>query len=258
MPRAAHKSNTSPLRRRRVEKRVGKALRKYVDKATGKKKNPVVIPPGVSEAVGNYVGYQITGSGVAPVERFLRKTAKINPKRKAKRNPAQQAIEGYEEFHGKPPDEFVTVTREVHFHRHLSGAGQLRRLVILAIDGKHVVTLTRFKGALLAFNERKNQLFIEGGDTSVNLADFGIDPREAHELETLGKVKLLDYFTDKKHLGDEGGAAIYRHKLRTTNEDGRHITVRIARYPDAIYRVRDKYIEFSGGSYQIIAEGIDR
>jgi len=77
-------------------------------------------------------------------------------------------------------------------------------------------------------------------------------------LETLGKVVALDYFTSKSHLGEEGGTAVYAHQLRTTNEDGRHVTVKIARYPDLIYRVLDQQMEFSGGSYEIRAEGIDK
>jgi hypothetical protein len=175
-----------------------------------------------------------------------------------KSNPASAAADAYQDFHGKPPDEFVEVKERVHTHRHLSSAGELERLKIAAIDGRRKVTLVDFGGALLAFSEKRNQLFVKGGDQSVDLKSFGIDPREAHEVETLGKVLELDYFTDKKHLGSEGGVATYRHKMRTTNENGRHVTVRIARYPDLIYRVRDKQLEFSGGSYTIIPEGIDR
>ncbi len=176
----------------------------------------------------------------------------------SRRNPADLAIAGYEDFHGRPPEEFVAVERTVHVHRHLSGAGELKRLVVLGIDGKSIVTLTKFRGAILAFNEKRNQLFVERGDQAVNLADFGIDPRKAHELETLGRVKKIDYFTTKDHLGDEGGTATYAHTFRTTNENGRHVTVRIARYPDLIYRVLEKHLEFSGGSYEILPEGIDR
>jgi hypothetical protein len=175
-----------------------------------------------------------------------------------KRNPAAEAAKGFKDFHGESPSEFVEVKERVHVHRHLSGAGKLERLVVAAIDGRANVTLSGFGGAILAFNEARNQLFVTGGDQAVDLKAFGIRPKEAHELETLGRVLSLDYSTNKTHLGDEGGAAVYRHKLRTTNENGRHVTVRIARYPDLIYRVRDKHLEFSGGSYQIIPEGIDR
>jgi hypothetical protein len=131
----------------------------------------------------------------------------------------------------------------------------LKALVVKGVDHQ-VHRINGFQGALLAFNERKNQLFVEGGDQSINLEDFGIT--KPHELETLGKVIDLDYHTDKSHLGSEGGKAVYAHRFRTTNQDGQHVTVTVARYPDLIYRVRDEQLEFSGGSYTIKAEGIDR
>lgn len=176
-------------------------------------------------------------------------------KKRARGNPAEAAAEGYRDFHGKDPDEVVTVKKKVHFHRHLSGAGELRGLFVKGIDGESH-RITRFKKALLAFNEARNQLFIEGGDQTVNLGDFGID--KPHELETLGKVTKIDYFTDKTHLGKEGGRAVYRHGFATVNEDGRIVRVKILRYPDLIYRVLDEQLEFSGGSYEILPEGIDK
>jgi len=173
----------------------------------------------------------------------------------ARRNPASAAVSVFEEFHGHRPDEIVEVKKKIHFHKHLAGAGILKRLVVDGIDGRsHLIN--GFRGALLCFNESKNQLFIESGDQAINLEDFGI--KSPHELETLGKVKHIDYSTRKDHLGDEGGDAVYTHKFRTTNENGQHVTVRIARYPDLIYRVRDEQLEFSGGSYEIRAEGIDK
>ena len=185
---------------------------------------------------------------------MVAKYAKRRNPRKRK-NPAAEAIEGYEAFHGKAPDEFVTVSRKVHFHKHLSGAGKLKRLVVKPVAGRRNVILSGFGGALLAFNESRNQLFVEGGDQSIDLSVFGIDTE--HELETLGQVVKIEYFTTKDHLGDEGGTATYVHKFRTTNENGKHVTIRIARYPDLIYRVLDKQLEFSGGSYKILPEGID-
>ena len=170
-------------------------------------------------------------------------------------NPAALAAERYEEFHGHAPTETVEVRKQVHFHKHLAGAGKLVTLVVKGVDHQ-VHKISGFKGALLAFSESGKQLFIEGGDQAINLEDFGItDP---HEVETLGKVLEIEYATDKHHLGSEGGKAVYAHQFRTTNEDGEHVTVTIARYPDLIYRVLDEQLEFSGGSYEIKAEGIDR
>lgn len=177
-------------------------------------------------------------------------------KRKAARgNPASAADEVFEEFHGYAPNETVHVVATRHHHRHLAAAGELRKLEVLGIDGKRH-TITGFGDALFTFNESKNQLFVTGGDQSINIEDFGIT--EPHEIETLGQVEKIDYFTNKEHLGDEGGEAVYTHKLRTTNENGKHVTVKIARYPDLIYRVREQSLEFSGGSYVIRAEGIDK
>jgi hypothetical protein len=175
--------------------------------------------------------------------------------RRGRKNPASAAAEVFEEFHGFEPSEEITVTKHVHHHEHLAAVGKLTHLDVWGVDGKgHQIK--GFKGALLAFNEQKNQLFVEGGDQSVNLDDFGI--RQAHEFETLGKVTDIGYQTNKTHLGDEGGEAVYVHKFRSTNRDGRHVIVRIAREPDLIYDVRNEQLLFSGGSYEILREGIDK
>ena len=75
---------------------------------------------------------------------------------------------------------------------------------------------------------------MRGGSQAIDLKDYAI--KAPHELETLGQVTEIRYFTTKKHLGDEGGTAIYFHKAGTTNGwDGRHKKVGYG--PDLIYRV---------------------
>lgn len=172
-----------------------------------------------------------------------------------KKNPAAASAEVFEEFHGYEPTEVITVSKKVHHHEHLAAAGKLVSLGVDGIDGK-AHTIKGFKGAILAFNEAKNQLFVEGGDQSLDLKQFGI--RQPHELETLGKLTDIGYQTNKTHLGDEGGEAVYVHKFRSTNENGKHVVVRIARYPDLIYDVRNEQMLFSGGSYEILREGINK
>jgi hypothetical protein len=169
------------------------------------------------------------------------------------RNPAEAAAEVYEEFHGRPSEEVVTVTEKIHYHKNLAALGELRTLVVVARDGGRV-TLSRFKKAILCTNEAKNQMFIRGGDQSVDPGAFGI--RNVHEVETLGKVVELAYFTRKDHLGDEGGEAIYFHVAGETNENGKRKMAGWA--PDLIYHTIDERLEFSGGSYTIRAEGVDK
>jgi hypothetical protein len=185
----------------------------------------------------------------------LRSRWSAGVKRGRKSNPASGSAEAFEEFHGFAPSEVITVTKKVHYHKHLAAAGKLTHLDVWGVDGRgHKIS--GFKGAFLAFNETKDQLFVEGGDQAVGLKEFGISA--PHELETLGELTDIGYQTNKTHLGDEGGEAVYVHKFRSTNKDGRHVIVRIARYPDLIYDVRNEQLLFSGGSYEILREGINR
>jgi hypothetical protein len=175
----------------------------------------------------------------ARVERELKE---FNPG-KAKRNPASQASEAYTDFHGRASEEVVTVKTEIHYHKHLAACGELRKLVIKPVGKLFTVSLSGFKKALLAFNEKRTQLFIEGGDQAVDLRQFGI--KAPHETETLGEVRVIEYFTIKDHLGNEGGKAVYVHKFHKP-------------YPVLIYNVLDQQLTFSGGSYKVLAEGIDK
>ena len=187
-----------------------------------------------------------------------------DPKAKAARaalraNPAAASAEAFEEFHGYPSKELVTVSQKVHRHTHLAAAGDLVGLEVRPIGGGKVRRIEGLDGALLTFNEAKNQLFVSGGDQFMSAAElrkFGIETD--HELHTLGKLKGVGYFTDKHHLGDEGGEAVYSHTFRTTNKAGRHVVVKIAREPDLLYHTLNQELLISGGSYLIRAEGIDK
>jgi hypothetical protein len=194
-------------------------------------------------------------SGKGSIADFLAQNPAIKRRAMKRCNPAAASAEVFEEFHGFPPSEVITVTKKIHHHEHLAAAGKLTSLEVWGVDGQghHI---GRFGGAFLAFNEKKNQLFVEGGDQSVNLGDYGI--KRPHELETLGTLTDIGYQTNKTHLGDEGGDAVYVHKFRSTNENGKHVVVKIARYPDLIYDVVNESLLFSGGSYEILREGIDK
>ena len=159
-----------------------------------------------------------------------------------KRNPSEQAAEAYQDFHGRPSEETVTVQTKVHYHKHLSACGELRKLVIQAPGKLFKVDLAGFKKALLCENEAHNQLFIEGGDQTVDVKKFGI--KRPHEVETLGDVRNIEYFTTKDHLGKDGGEALYVHKFEKP-------------YPVLIYHALDKQLTFAGGKYKVLPEGIE-
>ena len=174
-------------------------------------------------------------------------------------NPASASAEVFEEFHGYEPTEVITVSKKVHHHKHLASAGELVGLQVKPISGGPKRKIEGLGECFLAFNEAKSQLFIEGGDQRMSPAElkkFGI--KTEHELHTLGKLVGIGYFTTKTHLGDEGGEAVYTHTFRATNVNGKHVIVKIARDPDLIYRVMDEQFEVSGGSYEILREGINK
>jgi hypothetical protein len=140
----------------------------------------------------------------------------------------------------------------------LSGIGDLKELLILAIGRPVKVKLEDFKGALLAETEKGTQLYIKGGDQSVNLKDFGIDPGKAHENEILGSLLNEVYFTTKDHLmPEDGGTANYKHKFGKGRMKSYRFGKKGARLPMVGYDVRNKLLSIQGGTYRIVAEGID-
>lgn len=180
--------------------------------------------------------------GQAEMTRRATAGRKRAARRRGRGNPAEAAQDASEEFHGRPVEEMIPVTKRVHYHKYLAELGELRRLIVVTPDGRHRVEMKNFKGSLLCMNEDKNQLYIEGGDQSANLRDFGV--RAPHDKQDLGEIRQVDYYTDKKHLGKQGGPATYFHKFK-------------APYPSLHYKVRDSSLEISGGGYTITAEGIE-
>jgi hypothetical protein len=197
--------------------------------------------------------------------KLTKKAGKKTRKNKGRANPIESARERYARFHGRASGEDLQIRTPIHEHSVLAALGYLRKLVVITVGAGHKVTISNFgkskTGApcILAMNEDATQLFIDGGDQSVNLSDFGIfEPY--HERETLGRVEYVYYFTTKDHLAPEdGGEATYKHKFGGVREiktaRGKRKRVRSA-LPDLIYDVRNKLLEFSGGGYTIPDEGI--
>lgn len=215
--------------------------------ARGKKKNPV--PLALAETVGGNILQPYGKQAAKEATKFRKRIGLKLNKRKNPRNPAGSASAVYEGFHGKPSEQWIEITTPIHEHKFLAALGELISLDIITATGGRV-TVKGFESAgnpaLLCSNERRNQMFIEGGDQTVNLKTFGI--REpVHEKEVLGELNSIEYYTIKKHLGDEGGEAIYRHKLRSH---------RFRRKPQVIYDTVNGLLSFAGGNYEVLDEGI--
>jgi hypothetical protein len=219
-----------------------KQAKRFVDSETKARRNAAGDRVEVIPSTRRKGMYDVLVGGIHRVTKPTLKGAEGYAKT-LRGNPANSAAEAYTDFHGRPSEEVVTVKTEVHYHKHLAACGELRKLVVKPVDKLFTVSLSGFKKALLAFNEKRTQLFIEGGDQSVDLKQFGI--KTPHEVETLGEVRVIEYFTIKDHLGKDGGRAVYVHKFHKP-------------YPVLSYHTLDQRLEFSGGSYVVLAEGIDK
>lgn len=184
----------------------------------------------------------------AEAQKWVAQRAKLSElparSRKNRRNPAGAAAAKFEKFHGRPASRETTITTERHEHEYVAEIGKLIRLVVVADDDSEI-ELKGFRGSLLTMDEAGTQLFIDGGDQSVDLAAFGFR-KPFKELLVLGLVSEVTYFTTKDHLGADGGTARYVHKF---GEDGGEL-------PTLVYRPRDESLEFAGGGYTLPAEGI--
>lgn len=184
-------------------------------------------------------------SGGDKVKRVPKQFRKHPGMRQNKPNPVPAAQERYASFHGHPSESLTKVRTPLHSHDVLAGIGELRKLKIKSANGRWKVTIKFAKPyPLLAMNEAATQLYIEGGDQSVNVKDFGIHTE--HEKQNLGTVTDVYYFTHKDHLRPEdGGTAVYHHKFGKVK-------------PTMVYDVPNQLLEFAGGGYTIPDEGIDQ
>jgi hypothetical protein len=184
----------------------------------------------------------------AEAEKYLRLLKQQSPsitarvKDSHRENPANAAAQAFEEFHGRPSEEVVTVTQKIHYHGNLAAIGELKALIGVPVGGGKF-TLKGFDGAILCENEEKTQLFVRGGNQKVPTEEWNFPAKK--ELYDLGEVRVVEYFTTKDHLGKkDGGTAIYVHKFDPP-------------YPELIYDVKNKQLLFAGGGYSMPPEGID-
>jgi len=179
-----------------------------------------------------------------------------NPRTRRNHHNDQAAIDAFREFHGHDPEELIEFETKTHYPGRTAAIGELISLKIRVpsgrVEGARTVTVKGFDGAMLTRDPTKLQLYIEGGDQSLDLDEFGLSNANAHEVEYLGECVEITYYTTKDHLGREGGEANYVHRFGVDEASGEKTEC-----PHVNYRVSDQMIEFAGGGYTIPAEGID-
>lgn len=191
--------------------------------------------------------------------------SKPNPSR---RNPASEADQLYEDFHGTPPTETLEYHETLHFHAHLGGLADLCHVVVKIIGGSKNGKELQLNApdperaneadvVKLTANEARNQLYFTGGDQSLDLKSLGF--RESfdvvHDGETFESTEIKDnmvigyihrimYRTEKKF--DNFETIDYHHEA---GEDTGCL-------PFLTYDTLNNKMGVAGGSYVIHEKGI--
>jgi hypothetical protein len=165
-----------------------------------------------------------------------------------KSNPESAAASFYETFHGTPSTEVVDVVESIHEHDNLTPLGGLRELVVHTLSGyKLAKTWGEDKTGdvhdipFLCSSEDGNQLYIRGGDQTIDLDSIKMGPSTKWNKEKIvvGDIHLITYRTRKSF--DKFKDIDYFHKL------GEETRVR----PTLVYDTRSQLMEIVGGQYHI-------
>ena len=165
-----------------------------------------------------------------------------------KSNPESAAASFYETFHGTPSTETVDVVESIHEHDNLTPLGGLRELVVHTLSGyKLAKTWGEDKTGdvhdipFLCSSEDGNQLYIRGGDQTIDLDSIKMGPSTKWNKEKIvvGDIHLITYRTRKSF--DKFKDIDYFHKL------GEETRVR----PTLVYDTRSQLMEIVGGQYHI-------
>ena len=247
-------NNPDPVTASFLGEQLGKVASKLKKKVTGNPGESVKVT--IAPSARRKGSFDVFVGGVHRVTKPTLKGAEGYAQRIQQANPADAAASMYQKFHGRPSGEVVQVDEPVHYHAHLAALGELEKLTVKSNDGG-LVDLEGFGDAVLCSNERGTQLYIEGGDQAVKLSAFGIG-KPYHDVEDLGEVTKLWYFTTKDHLGEQGGEASYHHTLSEEKKTRMAYWFGECRVPKPrlLYDTLNQSLAFAGGEYTVEPEGI--
>jgi hypothetical protein len=162
--------------------------------------------------------------------------------RKNPRSSLNDAAALSESWHGRPAERATDYNEAFRYRGALTDLGRLQEIAVLETDRKAM--LIKFDAKTrLASSENGKQLYIVGGDQSLDLGALGIVGEEAEkDLIPIGEVHHIVYVTAKMHLGREDKKrGAYQHEL------GEESGV----MPILMYDRLNKACGFAGGVYNI-------
>jgi hypothetical protein len=220
-------------------------------------------PPGGAKSLGQWMNAVMSMKGeaggsmdVQDAVAMIRATSKnkrsefahdIWGKRSARRrnptrNPEDAAADLSEAWHGRPASVSTDHIDQVRYHGVLTDLGRLKEITVMVTERKGQKILFD-KDTRLASSENGKQLYVVGGDQSIDLAALGIDGEEAEkDCVFVGEVHSLVYVTAKQHLGRaDKEVGPYEHHMGEDN----------GTMPVLIYDTLNEQVGFAGGSYFI-------
>ena len=185
--------------------------------------------------------YPRSGARVTKIltaEKFeeMRASGQYHVYRSSRNNPYESAAELSEALHGRPSESVSYIETPIHVHSTLT---ELGRLVMIKL--KDGTELEFDAGTMLSSNEAGTQLFIDGGDQSIDLSQFPeVDPTK--EAVEYGLDKKVVYWTAKFHMGlRDRTAGEYVH---TFGDESGH-------QPRLDYDTVNRLLSFVNGHYYI-------
>lgn len=198
---------------------------------------------------GHFVGEHDEGGAIihaTPKAKRREFASDIWSSRKAhgnpKRNPEDAAAALSEAWHGRPASVATDHIDKVHYHGVLTDLGRLKEITVMVTERKGQKILFD-KDTRLASSENGKQLYVVGGDQSIDLSLLGIDGEEAEkDCVFVGEVHSIVYVTAKHHLGRADMIiGPYEH----------HMGEKGGTMPVMVYDRLNDQIGFAGGSYFI-------
>lgn len=166
-------------------------------------------------------------------------------------NPSlEDAEEVSEGFHGRPVEYVEEVIEQEKYRENLAEVGCLLEIEVIDEDGECVPICFEDEGVELACGADRNQLFLVGGDQSLDLddlEDMGVNVNP--DLIEVGKIYSICYQTDKHHLSgpkSQAKGADYQHEFGDESDV----------LPTLIYDKLNCSMMIVGGEYEITDEGI--
>ncbi len=179
------------------------------------------------------------------VPSFRKKGIPLCKARKGQKgNPADAAAKLYEQFHGRPSTGHVDYKVAQHYHQDLAKLGKLIWLKVETLDGRGIEIKPR--DVLCCSSEDGGQLYLVGGDQSMDLAAAGVEESGLPKDHVcIGWIWEINYHTKKAFHNFE--PIDYVHQF---GEDG-------GMEPLLCYDVRSSLLYIVGGTYKVKRAGIE-